>query len=306
MPTLKRCRLDLWHWVLTALLLFTSSQSNGQAQAAATSAAKEGNHSDCHLLEGRTNELVMLDFASAEALKHLTAPKDFIVNRHAESVGITGAMKGRSQSLTITSGTQPWDLATYLYLVADIHNCGTQEVTIICRAEDPEYAGWHHFAESVARVGAGETTSVLVFLKRKNPPAENLRTIFPGMNALPDGYMPLWSGLDPSRITKVVLGLESSGTDLKLELSRLRAVGICDATALLAPDYFPFIDSYGQFRHADWPTKIHSPNDFSSQWTAEAASLKASGPATLNAREESNVCIWLTIGVSTLSPVPRT
>src|SRR5213082_236906 len=35
------------------------------------------------------------------------------------------------------------------------------------------------------------------------------------------------------------------------------------------------------------------------------ASLKASGPATLHAREELKVSIWLTIGVSTLSPVPR-
>jgi len=35
------------------------------------------------------------------------------------------------------------------------------------------------------------------------------------------------------------------------------------------------------------------------------ASLKAKGPATLKARELSNVSIWLTIGVSTLSPVPR-
>src|SRR5258708_2029372 len=33
------------------------------------------------------------------------------------------------------------------------------------------------------------------------------------------------------------------------------------------------------------------------------ASLKARGPATWNARELSKVCIWLTIGVSTLSPV---
>ena len=34
------------------------------------------------------------------------------------------------------------------------------------------------------------------------------------------------------------------------------------------------------------------------------ASWKASGPAVRKAREELNVSIWLTIGVSTLSPVP--
>ena len=218
----------------------------------------------------------MLNFSSAEALKHLTTPKDFTVNRKAEFVEVDGMMKGRSQVLAITSEAHPWNLSNYLYLVADVRNCGRQDVTIVCRAEDPEYAGWHHYAESVARVSAGETTSVLVFLKRKNPPPENLRILFPGMNALPNGYMPMWSGLDPARVSKIVLALETSGTNLQLELCGLRAAGICDAAALTAANYFPFIDSFGQFRHADWPTKIHSPKDFVVQRTAEHTAVQAS------------------------------
>ena len=264
MPTRMRCRIQFLHWVLTAMLLVVG-----------TPAAKAETSSDCYLLESRTNDLVLLNFNSADALKHVNAPKNFTVSRHGESIEVRGPMGGRSQSLGITSEAQPWDLANYLYLVADVHNGGTQAVTIICRAEDPEYAGWHHYAESVARVGAGETTSVLVFLKRKNPPAETLLTLFPGMNTLPNGYMSHWSGLDPARVTKVVLGLESAGTDLKLELLHLRAIGICDTTALTASGYFPFIDSFGQFRHADWPTKIHSPKDFSAQRTHESAELQA-------------------------------
>jgi len=238
--------------------------------------AKAESTSGYCLLASRTNDLVLLDFASAEAPKYLTAPKAFTVNRREQSVVVSGSMSGRSQSLGITSSAQPWNLSNYLYLVADVHNGGTEAVTIICRAEDPEYAGWHHYAESVARVGAGETTSVLVFLKRKNPPDESLLKAFPGMDALPDGYMPHWSGLDPSHVSKVVLGLETSGSDLNLELCRFRATGLCDAAPLTAPGYFPFIDAYGQFRHADWPTKIHSPKDFAAQRTTEAAALQAS------------------------------
>jgi len=263
MKALMRYPFQFWHWILTAALL-----------AVGTFTVRAENLSG--LLESRTNNLVMLDFASAEALKHLNTPKYFTVSRHDECAEVSGPMNEGSQSLSITSGAKPWDLSNYLYLVADVHNGGTQAVTIICRTEDPEYAGWHHYAESVARVGAGESTSVLVFLKRKNPPDETLRTRFPGMDALPDGYMPHWSGLDPARVTKIVLGLESSGTNLNLELRRLRAIGICDAAPLTASDYFPFIDSFGQFRHADWPTKIHSPKDFATQRTQEASALQAS------------------------------
>ena len=203
-------------------------------------------------------------------------PKDFSVTQHGESIEVSGLMKSRSQTLGITSGKKLWDLSSHLYFVADVHNGGTQELTIICRVEDPDYVGWHHYAESVARVGAGETTSVLVFLKRKEAPTETLRTIFPGMSTLPSGYMAHWSGLDPARVSKIVLALETPGTNLNLELRGLRAVGICDNSSLTTAEFFPFIDAYGQFRHADWPTKIHSSKDFSAQRAQEAAALQAS------------------------------
>lgn len=246
------------------------------AQAADSNAGKLNQVSGSYVLASCTNDLGLLNLADAEAQSHLTVPKDFAVSQLAEAVAVRGPMKGRSQSIGITSGTNLWNLVNYLYLVADVRNAGAEIVTIICRVEDPEYVGWHHYAESVARVGAGETTSVLVFLKRKDAPAENLRTLFPGMNTLPNGYMSHWSGLDPARVSKIVMGLESPGTNLNLELRGLRAAGVCDSASLTTAGFFPFIDAYGQFQHADWPTKIHSPKDFFAQRTAEAAALSAS------------------------------
>jgi hypothetical protein len=275
MQAILYSRSQFCYSVLASALLFIGLIANSQAQVVKPNAAKEKKVTDSHLLESQTNELVLMNFSSAEALKHLALPKSFTANRHGESVSISGLISGRSQSLAITSGEQPWNLSNYLYLVADVHNGGPQAVTIICRAEDPEYVGWHHFAESVARVGAGETTSVLVFLKRKDSPSETLKKLYPGMNTLPNGFMPHWSGLDAGHVTKIVMGIESTGTNLKLELRGLRGVGICDPAPLMTASYFPFIDLYGQFEHANWPTKIHSPEDFFAQRTAEAAALQA-------------------------------
>ncbi len=273
MSAAKRSRYNGWQGVLTAALFLSCSASTINAQAVDASTAKTKNGIQ---LEHRTNDLALLNFGSAEALNHLTAPAGFAKTHREESVEISGPMKGVNQSLAISSGKQPWDLSKYLYLVADVHNSGQKDVTIICRAEDPEYVGWHHYSESVARVGASETTSVLVFLKRKYPAAESLLKIFPGMDALPDGYMPHWSGLDVTRVSKIILGLESSEMDIKLELRGVRATGVCDPTPLTKPQYLPFIDTYGQFQHADWPTKIHSPKDFATQRTAEADALQTS------------------------------
>ena len=273
---MKHRRLRVWQRILPLSLLLGIQLAGRPAQAVDAIIATPETKPGCYLLNRRTNDVVLLDFATAGAPKQLIAPKDFTVKPQSESVAVTGPMKGSRQNLIVTSGPKPWDLSDYLYLVADLHNGGRHAVTVICRAEDPEYAGWHHYSESVARIGAGESTSVLIFLKRKNAPGDSLRTLFPGMDTLPDGYMPHWSGLDPARISKLIFGLESPGSELRLELRSLRGIGICNPAPLMAPDYFPFIDPYGQFRYTDWPTKIHSSADFATQRTQEAAALQAS------------------------------
>ena len=254
--------------ILAGVLLLARPGATSRAQTASAPAGG--------LLNGRTNDLMILRFDSEAARQQVAAPSGFTVTRIGESVAISGPLKPRGQFFAVTSGAKHWDLSNYLYLAADIHNGGTQPVTVICRAEDPDYAGWHHYSESVARIGPGESTPVLVFLKRKNAPDDSLRARFPGMDAMPDGFMPHWSGLDPAHISKVIFALESAGPELKLELRSLRGFGDCDPAPLLAPDYFPFIDAYGQFRYADWPAKIHSPADFAAQRTRETAALQAS------------------------------
>ncbi len=42
-----------------------------------------------------------------------------------------------------------------------------------------------------------------------------------------------------------------------------------------AATFFPFVDKYGQFKHADWPGKIHADEDFAAQRAAEDAWLAA-------------------------------
>ncbi len=42
---------------------------------------------------------------------------------------------------------------------------------------------------------------------------------------------------------------------------------------ILAKEFFPFVDRYGQFRHADWPGKIHSDEELAAARKAEEAWL---------------------------------
>jgi len=122
--------------VFKIVVMLATALSCHQAPAAEASASKTETFSDCYLLESRTNDRPLLNFAAAEAVKHLAAPKELLVKRRAEAVEISGPFNGKSQSLAITAGAQPWDLSNYLYLVADVHNAGAQLVIAAARAGD--------------------------------------------------------------------------------------------------------------------------------------------------------------------------
>lgn len=260
------CRFDFGAWILIGWLVGLDLPSNLEAQDATGG----------YVLPDRSSDRELVQFDSATAARQLAVPRGQTVAQLRESVRVSGVGRGQRESFAVQAGSPPWDLSDYLYLAVDVRNTSAGPLTLVCRAEDPEYAGWHHYSESVSRVAAGEATTVLVFLKRKTPASEEITRRFPGMDTLPNGYMPHWSGLNPARISKLVFGLEGTNRQWGLELRRIRAIGPCPATPLLAADYFPFIDAFGQFRHADWPTKIQAPADFARQRAAESAAIQAS------------------------------
>lgn len=68
------------------------------------------------------------------------------------------------------------------------------------------------------------------------------------------------------------------------KLSNLRLEGTPDNTAAVPTDkFFPFVDTYGQYTHGDWPEKIHSDEDLKKAKAKEDAELAASKrPQTWN------------------------
>ena len=60
-------------------------------------------------------------------------------------------------------------------------------------------------------------------------------------------------------------------------ISNLRITGAPDAAAKIEADkFFPFIDTYGQYAHGDWPAKIRSDDDLKKTHAAELVELAAS------------------------------
>src|SRR5262249_27675185 len=99
------------------------------------------------------------------------------------------------------------------------------------------------------------------------------------------GY-PVASGgagtVDPTNIVQLLLFVGKPSTDHAFELKRVQARGIYTSpTACVTdtPNFFPFIDSLGQYRHKVWPGKVTDARDLIERREVERKELaKQPGP----------------------------
>ena len=99
----------------------------------------------------------------------------------------------------------------------------------------------------------------------------------------PEGGRNLKRPLDTSKINSIAFKMqwpfepnEVKGL-LDCRLSNLRLEGEPETARKvtgMGDAYFPFIDDYGQYRHLDWPEKIHSDSDLKARHAEELAQLE--------------------------------
>ena len=187
-------------------------------------------------------------------------------------------------ALAIPSASQ--DLSFYLHLGVGVKNVGGREVRVACRAENPDASGTDNCIEGSLTLSAGQTGELRVNIRRKKPDWVTVDLF--GMRGYP------WNGplggenlprhlVDPTRIVKLVISIPQPAAEQAVEIRSISAAGeFRQPSELLAdPDsFFPFIDEFGQYMHADWPGKTHSAEELAAVAQAEERDLAAHpGPA---------------------------
>jgi hypothetical protein len=84
--------------------------------------------------------------------------------------------------------------------------------------------------------------------------------------------------IDPAHVTQLVVFLAKPSEDHLFEVGEFLASGRYTPPTAFTSDatpFFPFIDTFGQYSHKDWPGKTESPEDLAAKRTAEAAELAA-------------------------------
>ena len=82
--------------------------------------------------------------------------------------------------------------------------------------------------------------------------------------------------IDPSQVTRLLIFVNKPTRAHGFEVSDIRASGTWTSPTAWTSDavpYFPMIDTFGQYRHKDWPGKLHSLDELGERRDAEVAQL---------------------------------
>jgi hypothetical protein len=212
--------------------------------------------------------------------------------------GETGAIrvtvpKGpEAAGIAVPAPEGTWDLSRRAYVMADVKNVGTHIMKVRCRVDNPGVDadaktdfGIHpsgNFVNGDMTLIPGQSATVQVELRRRKP--DWIKVDLFGMVCYPWGQCqssdPAKSEgtVDAGRISNIFLHVRNNYFDSAFEVSGIRAVGAFTPPPEILRDpvkFFPFVDEFGQYNHAEWPGKAHSQADLAAQRAAEAKDLAA-------------------------------
>jgi hypothetical protein len=175
--------------------------------------------------------------------------------------------------ITLPAPNGHWDLGDRAAVYLNVKNIDTNAVTVFCRVDNPGADGKDHCANGQVTVQPGQSSRLRVILKRTGE--DKLDGKLFGMN----GYPAMLGGpgtIDPSNVTQLLVFVSKPSQAHVFEVSDPRATGIYTPPTAWTSDavpFFPFIDTFGQYRHKDWPGKTKSLADLAARREAEASEL---------------------------------
>lgn len=223
--------------------------------------------------------IVLYSFATPERnilnLRKITSEKfkseNIEINQVKEGIEIN-ILKGQKGMISFAAKNEYWDLTNYKYISIELENKSEEKVrfdpVLIYDNPRKKYLKKKNNIRN-EHIGFLEEGENLVFnctmirdAVTKNDYPYSLD--FKGMKGIPEGVILNFAGVDASRIKKLNIEFPAQDFDRTVILKRVfkNEGAISDIYTGNRDDFFPFINKYGQYKHADWEGKITDDSQF--------------------------------------------
>lgn len=193
-----------------------------------------------------------------------------------------------ARSVTLKAPDGCWDVSDHLYVAVDLRNAGSDETILSVEVNSQGADAWGNRNDVTTVLLPGERKTLKALIVRLPLDEESaLGRYFAGttgvaggqyssgMLGLPGGFTWHWNRIDPSRVTQVVVSAPFAKGGEVVEVARVTVEGRYDPPTeeQLEHGFAPFVDEFGQYRHREWPGKVHSADDLAKAREAEEADL---------------------------------
>ena len=191
-----------------------------------------------------------------------------------------------------TGHQQPWpgvalrppaghlDLWPFAEVALQARNTGSNPVTVFCRVDNPEADGQKFCVTASVTLDPGQSKTLKVPLPHGRD--DQLGGKLFGMRGYPVSTRDP-QAFTPTNVTQFLIFVTKPTTNHSFEIGEIKATGAYTPPTAWTSDatpFFPFIDTFGQYRHKDWPGKVTSLEDLAHRPQVEAQDLAAHpGPA---------------------------
>lgn len=191
-------------------------------------------------------------------------------------------LAGQGGSIVVRPAGGHWDVRDFNRLVFDMAAGAGREIKLKVMARNPGATDWSRTAIGWMFLDEGQRSSKPLHLLRRPRDLVLYPELkaFEGMMGLPGGFYTHWLAVDPANIVELSVSVTPKPYPQELRLFAVRPQGpvVPDALRRMGEAFFPFIDTYGQDRHATWPGKIFDDADLRHGFAVEQQDLASHPP----------------------------
>ena len=211
------------------------------------------------------------------------APSFETLGNGAKAAVVDGALRvtfvADGSGVELKAPKRGWDLSKSVTVLLDVKNTGKKPVAL------HGMLNGNRWIDGFAALGEGERGRLGIVIKRKAC-TDARSKYFEAMNGWPGGFVWLWHEVNAARVGRIVVKGVDGSAGGQIEIRNVRASGSYAAPSEvdLKGKFFPFVDGFGQYKHASWPGKTKTEEDLAKQKESEDADLtKTPGPGKWNA-----------------------